>query len=68
MIQNPFTLTSQKVAKKLETSLDKSLSTKKAAKRLLKYKDIEILIKESQNKWKILISNFLNPTSRLFYN
>ncbi|WP_445957812.1 cation-transporting P-type ATPase [Yeosuana sp.] len=60
MLQNAFTLTSQKVAKKLESGLNKGLSNKEAAKRLLKYKDNEILIKESQIKWKILISPFLD--------
>lgn len=61
MIQEPYSLTFQSVAKKLETDVNKGLTNKEVAKRLLIYKENEILKKGKQNKWKILISQFLDP-------
>jgi Ca2+-transporting ATPase len=61
MIQKPFALTFQSVVEKLETDINKGLTNKEASNRLLKYKDNEIQKKESQNKWGVLISQFLDP-------
>jgi Ca2+-transporting ATPase len=61
MIPDPFFLSYQDVAKKLETNIDQGLSSKQAAKRLLYYKKNEILKKEKQSKWSILAGQFIDP-------
>lgn len=61
MIHSPSSLTFQKVAEKLKTTIDQGISSKDAAKRLLYYKQNEILIKEKQSKWIVLINQFKNP-------
>ncbi|ARV06229.1 ATPase P [Polaribacter sp. SA4-10] len=61
MILNYFSISFQNVAKKLDTNINKGISSKEALKRLLYYKQNEILKKEKQSKWKILVNQFIDP-------
>ena len=61
MTPNPFSNSFQNVAKKLETNIDKGLSSKEAAKRLLRYKQNDIIQQARQNKFKILANQFADP-------
>jgi Ca2+-transporting ATPase len=61
MIHNPFSISFQDVAKKLDTTIDKGLSSKEAAKRLLQYKQNDIAKNEKKSKFKILVNQFADP-------
>lgn len=61
MINNAFAISSKNVATILRTAIDKGLSSKEAAKRLLYYKRNEILKKKNQSKGLILAKQFIDP-------
>lgn len=61
MILNPFSMSCEDIAKKLETDITKGLSLKEADKRLLQYKQNDIAKNEKQSKFKILASQFADP-------
>ncbi|ARV14800.1 cation-translocating P-type ATPase [Polaribacter sp. SA4-12] len=61
MIHHYFSISFQNVAKNFETNINKGISSKEASKRLLYYKQNEILKKEKQSKWKILANQFIDP-------
>lgn len=61
MILNPFSISFEDVAKKLETDIAIGLSSKEASKRLLQYKENDIAENKKQSKFKILASQFADP-------
>lgn len=61
MINNHFLFSFQNVAKNLKTSIDKGISSKEAAKRLLYYKKNELIKKKPKSKWKVFSTQFVDP-------
>lgn len=60
-IPNPFSLSYKDIAKKSGTNTDKGLSSTEAKKRLLYYKQNDIVKSKKQSRWKTLGNQFFNP-------